>query len=96
MGGPPFIPLRKSNQEAAGLDGVDTIDVRLDLDIEPRVVKPPQDLVKALKAASVWDRWRELSFTHQREHVEAVEEAKKPDTRLRRIDRAVQMVRSKR
>jgi len=96
MGGPPFIPLRKSNQEAAGLDGVDTIDVRLDLDIEPRVVKPPPDLVKALKAASVWDRWRELSFTHQREHVEAVEEAKKPDTRLRRIDRAVQMVRSKR
>jgi len=96
MGGPPCIPLRKSNQAAARLDGIDTIDVRLDLDIEPRVVKPPADLVKALKAASAWDRWQELSFTHQREHVEAVEEAKKPDTRLRRIDRAVQMVRSKR
>jgi len=96
MGGPPCIPLRKSNQAAARLDGIDTIDVRLDLDIEPRVVKPPADLVKALKAASAWDRWQELSFTHQREHVEAVEEAKKPDTRIRRIDRAVQMVRSKR
>jgi len=96
MGGPPCIPLRKSNQAAARLDGIDTIDVRLDLDIEPRVVKPPADLVKALKAASAWDRWQELSFTHQREHVEAVEEAKKPDTRIRRIDRVVQMVRSKR
>jgi hypothetical protein len=96
MGGPPCIPLRKSNQAAARLDGIDTIDVRLDLDIEPRVVKPPADLVKALKAASAWDRWQELSFTHQREHVEAVEEAKKPDTRIRRIDRAVQMVRAKR
>ena len=96
MGGPPCIPLRRSNQAAARLDGIDTIDVRLDLDIEPRVVRPPADLVKALKAASVWDRWQELSFTHQREHVEAVEEAKKPDTRLRRIDRAVQMVSSKR
>jgi hypothetical protein len=96
MGGPPFIPLRRSNQEAARLDGIDTVDVRLDLDIEPRVVKPPDDLVKALKAASAWDRWQELSFTHQREHVEAVEEAKKPDTRIRRIGRAVQMVRSKR
>jgi hypothetical protein len=96
MGGPPCIPLRKSNQAAARLDGIDTIDVRLDLDIEPRVVKPPADLVKALKAASAWDRWQELSFTHQREHVEAVEGAKKPDTRIRRIDRAVQMVRSKR
>jgi Bacteriocin-protection, YdeI or OmpD-Associated/Domain of unknown function (DUF1905) len=96
MGGPPCIPLRKSNQAAARLDGIDTIDVRLDLDIEPRVVKPPADLVKALKAASAWDRWQELSFTHQREHVEAVEGAKKPETRIRRIDRAVQMVGSKR
>ena len=96
MSGPPCIPLRKSNQEAAGLDGIDTIDVRLDLDTEPRVVKPPADLVKALKASSAWDRWQELSFTHQREHVEAIEDAKKPDTRLRRIDHAVQMVRSKR
>jgi hypothetical protein len=96
MGGPPCIPLRKSNQEAADLDGIDTIDVQLDLDAEPRVVKPPADLVKALKAASAWDRWQKLSFTHQREHVEAVEDAKKPETRLRRIDRAVQMVRSKR
>ena len=96
MGGPPCIPLRKSNQEAAKLDGIETLDVRLDLDTEPRVVKPPADLVKALKAASAWDRWQALSFSHQREHVEAIENAKKPDTRVRRIDRAVQMVRGKR
>ena len=94
MGGPPFIPLRKSNREAAGLEGGETIDVRLDLDTEARVVKPPADLVKALKAASAWDRWQALSFTHQREHVEAIEEAKKPETRARRIERAVQMVRA--
>jgi hypothetical protein len=96
MGGPPFIPLRKSNREAAGLEGGETLNVRLELDTEPRVVKPPADLAKALKAASVWDRWQELSYTHQREHAEAVEEAKKPVTRLRRIERAVQMVASKR
>jgi len=96
MGGPPLIPLRRSNQEAAGLDGIETLDVRLDLDTEPRVVTPPADLVKALKAASVWDCWRELSYSHQREHVEAIEGAKKPETRSRRIERAVQMVRSKR
>ena len=53
MGGPPCIPLRKSNREAAGLEGGETIEVRLDLDTEERVVKPPADLVKALKAASV-------------------------------------------
>jgi hypothetical protein len=96
MGGPAIIPLRKSNREAAGLEGGETLNVRLDLDTEPRVVKPPADLVKALKAASVWDRWQALSFTHQREHAEAVEEAKKPETRARRIERAVQMIASKR
>jgi hypothetical protein len=96
MGGPPCIPLRKSNQEAAKLDGIDTLDVRLDLDSVPRVVKAPADLVKALKAASVWDRWQTMSFSHQREHVEAIEDAKKPDTRVRRIERTVAMVRSKR
>ena len=96
MGRPPCIPLRKSNREAAGLEGTETLNVHLDLDTEPRVVKPPADLVKALKAASSWDRWQALSFTHQREHVEAIADAKKPDTRVRRIERAVQMVRSKR
>ena len=95
MGGPPCIPLRKSHREAAGLEGGETIDVRLDLDTEARVVKPPADLVKALKASSAWDRWGDLSFTHQREHVEAIEDAKKPETRARRIEPAVQMVRSR-
>ena len=95
MGGPPFIPLRRSNREAAGLEGGETIDVRLDLETEARVVKPPTDLVKALRAASVFDRWKDLSYSHQREHVEAIEEAKKPETRARRIERAVQMVRSR-
>jgi len=93
MGGTVCIPLRKSNREAAGLEGNETVEVRLDLDTEKREVKPPADLVKALKATPPgWDRWRELSFTHQREHTEAVEGAKKPETRARRIANAVAMV----
>ena len=96
MGGPPFIPLRKSNQEAAHIDGVETVQVRIELDTEKREVKPPADLVKALKAAPpAWDRWKELSFTHQREHAEAIEQAKKPETRVRRIDSAVRMIRAR-
>ena len=58
-----------------------------------RVVKPPPDLVKALKATpGAWDRWCELSYSHQREHVEAIEEAVKPETRTRRIAGAVAMI----
>jgi hypothetical protein len=93
MGGPPCIPLRKSNREAAGLEGGETIEVRLDLDTEERVIKPPGDFVRALKAApAAWERWQSLSFTHRREHVEAIEEAKKPETRARRIDNAVRTI----
>jgi hypothetical protein len=96
MGGPPAIPLRRSNREAAGLDGHETLDVRLDLDIEKREIKPPADLVRALKASSPgWDRWRELSYSHQREYVEAVEGAKKVDTRQRRIAGAVRAIRGR-
>lgn len=92
MGGPPCIPLRKSHRETAHLDGDETIAVRLALDTAVREVNAPADLVSALKRASAWERWKTLSYSHQREHVEAIEEAKKPETRLRRIKRAVAMV----
>jgi hypothetical protein len=93
MGGTVCIPLRRSNREAAGLEGGETLNVKLELDAAKREVEPPKDLVKSLKAAPpAWDRWRELSFSHQREYVEAIEEAKKPETRARRIEGAVRAV----
>jgi hypothetical protein len=93
MGGTACIPLRKSNRQAAGLEGGETIDVRLDLDRDKREVTPPADLVAALEAAPrAWERWHELSYTHQREHVEGIESAKKPETRVRRIENAIRMV----
>src|SRR5436189_780558 len=59
MGGPPFVPLRRSNREAAGLEGGETIEVRLELDTEPRAIEPPADFQSALKAAPpAWERWQ--------------------------------------
>ncbi|HEU4887924.1 MAG TPA: YdeI/OmpD-associated family protein [Thermoanaerobaculia bacterium] len=93
MGGRFLIPLRKSNREAAGLTGDETLEVRLDLDEEKREIKPPADLAKALKAAPpAWDRWKELSYSHQREYATSVEESKKPETRARRIEAAVKAI----
>ena len=93
MGGPPCVPLRKSNREAAGLEGGETLTVRLDLDTDKREVTAPADLVRALKATpGASDRWRALSYSHQREHVEAIEDAKKPETRARRVAAAVKMI----
>jgi hypothetical protein len=95
MRGDVFIPLRRSHREAAGLDGTETLNVRLDLDTEERTVEPPQDLVKALKGApGAWNRWQALSYTRRREDVESVEGAKASETRARRIARAVDAVRT--
>src|SRR5262245_9317287 len=61
MGSGTALPLRKSNREAAGLDGGETLEVTLELDVEKREVKPPAEFVRALKALPpAWDRWREL------------------------------------
>jgi hypothetical protein len=87
-----FIPLRRSNREAAKVEGGQTVRVTLMLDEEERVVKPPADLVKALKAGGVFERWKQLSFTHQREYAEAVADSKKPETRKRRIAKAVEAI----
>src|SRR3954466_6318225 len=51
MGGTVCIPLRRSNREAAGLKGGETLSVRIALDTEKRTVTPPRDFVAALKAA---------------------------------------------
>jgi hypothetical protein len=92
MGDGPCIPLRRSNRLAAGLDGGERVEVTLARDSDERAVEPPEDLVAALVAAKVWPRWKDLAYTHQREHVEAVLGAKKPETRARRIARAVAAV----
>lgn len=88
----PCIPLRKSNREAAGLQGGETLAVTIALDTSTRTVAAPADLVRALRKAGVSDRWSALSYTHQKEHVDAIEQAKKPETRTRRIEAAVKMV----
>ena len=89
MGGETFVPLRRSNREAAGVDGGDTVEVTLTLDTAPRTVVPPTDLAAALDAAGARAAWDKLAFTHQREWVEAIEEAKRPETRAKRIAGAV-------
>lgn len=97
MGNGPCLPLRKSNREAAGLEGTETLAIKLELDTEKREVTVPADLKRALREASpaAWERWTDLSYSHQREHVEAIEGAKGADTRARRIAKAVAMVTAK-
>lgn len=82
-GGKSYLGVRREIREAAGLEGGERVRVSLEADLAPRVVKAPADLRKALgKKKAAWDQ---LSFTHQNEWVKALEEAKKPETRARRL-----------
>ena len=82
MGGRVFIGLNRQNREGTGVEAGQSVRVLISRDDAPRVVKPPADLATALRkskrAKAAWDA---LSYTHQREHVEAIEQAKKPETR---------------
>jgi hypothetical protein len=84
------IPLRRSNREAAGLVGGERIAVTLELDTEPREVELPHDLARALRSKSArLKKWQSLSYTRRREMAEAIENAKKPETRARRLSHAL-------
>jgi hypothetical protein len=91
MNGLVGIPLRKSHREAAGLIGNETVEVCIALDTAPREVEVPEDLQRALDAnPTAAARWAQLSYKHQREHVEAIESAKKAETRARRVVKALE------
>lgn len=55
----------------------------------------PADLTAALKAAAAFDAFDALPPSHRREHINAIDEAKKPETRARRIENCVKMVAAK-
>jgi hypothetical protein len=88
-----FMVVNRHLRAAAGVRGGETVPVVMERDDEPRSIEPPADFARALKgnkeARATWDK---LSYTHRREHVEHIEEAKKPETRLRRIEKSLTLL----
>lgn len=64
-----------------------TVDISVDT--AERTVDVPTDAAKALKAAGLTKAFAALSYTHRKEHIRAIEDAKKPETRQRRIEAMV-------
>lgn len=88
--GKHYMAVNKAMREGAKAKGGEIITVQMERDEEPRVVTPPQDFASALKASKdAQAMWEKLSYTHQKEYAKAIEEAKKPETRVRRIEKAV-------
>jgi len=89
-----MLPLSAENRKAAGVAGGDEVDVDVELDTEPRTVEVPEDFAGALAAEPEAKRFFEgLSYSQQRWHVLSIEGAKAAETRQRRIDTSVAMLR---
>ncbi len=90
MQGRFLVPLSAENRSAAGVSAGDEVEVELTLDAAPREVTVPADLADALahddEARQFFD---ELAYSHRKEWVRWIEEAKKADTRSTRIHRAI-------
>ena len=82
------MPLSAENREAAGVAAGDDVTVDIENDTAPREVVLPADLAAAMDdaARTAYDG---LSYTHRKEWVRWVEEAKKPETRATRIEKTV-------
>ena len=84
------IVVNRDVKAATGVDAPGRVEVRMELDTAPRTVRLPADLRAALEADDeTWKAFSKLSFTHKREYVEWVEEAKRAATRVRRIEQTV-------
>jgi len=95
MGGRFLVPVSAEVRKAAGVSAGDELDVGIELDAGPRTVEVPADLAAALAAEpDAATAWEKLSYSHQKEWARSVEDAKKPETRARRIAAAVDALRS--
>jgi hypothetical protein len=90
MGGRFFVPLSADNRTAAGVAAGDRVDVEIALDSAPCEVSVPDDLASALaQDERANEFFNTLSFTHRKEWVRWIEDAKQAPTRSTRIEKAV-------
>ena len=94
MGGCKALGILKQIRTDLGKGPGDPVLVTVSRDDAERTIEVPADLAAALTEAGLREAFDRLSFSHRREHVNAITEAKKPETRARRITKALDLLRS--
>ena len=89
MGGRCLVPLSAEHRTAAGVTAGDRVTIDVVLDDAHREVEVPDDLAAALEAAGARPAYDALSPSARKEHTRAVTEAKRPETRARRVEAVV-------
>ena len=96
MKGEFLLGLNREVREGAGVRAGDDVEVAVELDTAPREVEVPEALAAALAArpdaAAAFER---MAFTHRKEYARWVAEAKREETRERRVQQAVEMIQAR-
>ena len=94
MGGENLVGLAKAARQQAGVEVGEAYDVAITAESGERTVEVPDDLAAALAAdPEAGARFAALAYSHRKEYVRWITEAKKEATRADRVARAVEMVR---
>ena len=93
----PFhmILVLKSIREKIKKQTGDKVDIRLIEDTEKRKMDIPDDLAKLLRKHKLQAGFDKLAFTHQREYINWINEAKRPATRLARLEKTIAKLQEK-
>jgi len=85
-----LIGVSAENRAAAGVVAWQVVDVDLELDLEPRIIDVPPDFAVALDGApAARTAFEALSYSNKSAYVISINGAKTPETRQRRIDKAI-------
>ena len=85
-----MIPVSADVRANAGVKGGDEVEVEVTLDTDPRVVTIPDDLAVALEKSPVAKgKFDNLSNSKKKAYTLPIEAAKSPETRQRRIEKAI-------
>lgn len=83
----------KEIRDKIGKNIGDPVQVVVEEDLDPRVIEIPKDLQKLFKANPEAESFFEkLSFTHQKEYVKWIEDAKKEETKQSRLEKTINLL----
>ncbi len=95
MGGKYVLGVPKEFRQRAGIAAGEHIVVTLEKDTAERIVEIPNDLAAALAENGLTAAFDKMSYTHRKEHVRSIEEAKAAETRVRRLVKVIEALQSK-
>jgi len=88
-----MLPMLKAIRDQIGKGPGDTVEVVLWKDDEVRTLDVPPQFEALLKKEGLFAGFEKLSYTHRKEYCRWIAEAKKEETRQRRLEKAVEMLR---